>query len=64
MPGEETTGLGWGPAWRKQGVCDVCGVYSYLRASCERCKKWACEKEDCVEVIKEIRRCGVPAVSL
>ena len=64
FPGEPTTGLDWEQTWRRRGECHVCGVYSVLTASCGRCKKWACGKEDCVEVIRATERCGVPAVSL
>jgi hypothetical protein len=33
-------------------------------AMCGRCKKWSCEDEGCVRVVKEQRICAVPAVSL
>jgi len=54
----------WGETWRRRGECLVCGKYSVLVASCQRCRKWACDRDDCTRVIREVRLCRVPAASI
>ena len=42
------------------GECVICSNKGKLEARCSRCGKWACSKEDCLELIKEPGRCHVP----
>jgi predicted nucleic acid binding AN1-type Zn finger protein len=38
--------------------CQICGDHTYLPEECERCKKRACLKDDCVKMI-DAEFCGV-----
>ena len=38
--------------------CQICGEHTYLPQQCERCKKRACLKDDCVKMI-DAEFCGV-----
>ena len=40
--------------------CTICGAEDRLIRSCPRCYKYACEKQDCIEVILDISMCKVP----
>ena len=64
MQGEQVIERDWGQTWRLRGECLVCGVYGYLVASCGRCRKWSCERVECVAVVKERKMCAVPVVSI
>jgi hypothetical protein len=64
MTGDRVDEWAWSQSLRRRGKCVVCGVEDYLVAMCGRCKKWSCEDEGCVRVVKEQRICAVPAVSL
>ena len=64
FPGEQTKDLIWKASRKVRGVCVVCGREGNLVARCPRCRKWSCEREGCVRVVKEKRVCAVPAVSL
>ena len=46
------------------GECVICGNKGQLEARCSRCGKWACGKEDCLELIKEPGRCHVPIATI
>ena len=39
------------------GECVICGKTGQLEARCSRCGKWACDKEDCLKLIKEPGQC-------
>ena len=41
--------------------CQICGDKDIMRIMCERCRKWACEKPACMNLIRYARRCAVPA---
>ena len=64
FPGEQTKDLIWKESRKVRGRCVVCGREGNLVARCPRCRKWSCEREGCVRVVKEKRVCAVPAVSL
>ena len=64
MVGERVNGWERVQSRKVRGVCVVCGREGYLVARCPRCRKWSCEREGCVRVVKEKRVCAVPAVSL
>ena len=44
-----------------QGSCTICGAQARLPNQCPQCKKGACEKDDCVKLIRRVSQCRAPA---
>jgi len=44
-----------------KGSCTICGAQARLPNQCPRCRKGACEKDDCAKFISRVDLCRVPA---